>query len=260
MLEIRNLHADFEDTSIVRGVSLTIRPGEIHAIMGPNGSGKSTLAKVIAGHPAYHVSQGDILLHGKSLLSLPPEERVHAGIFLSFQNPREISGVQYRKFLHTIVQTHILHKAGKTLKEARKERELRKQLSPVFFRKSIEQKMPELHMKKNFLERSVNEGFSGGEKKKSEILQMELLHPQYALLDELDSGLDIDALKIVCERVNILHRKSNMGILLITHYPKILEYITPDKVHLFSEGKIQQTGDISLAHNIEKTGYMSKKT
>jgi len=255
MLNIQDIHAHFEKTEILKGLTLEVKPGEVHAIMGPNGSGKSTLAKVLAGHPSYIVSKGSISFDGKNLMEYSPEERAQKGIFLLHQQPREISGVNFRQFLHTIHQGHVLYNAKKTLQEARKDKEIRKEISPIKFRKKIEEQIPNVKLPKEFLERNVNEGFSGGEKKKSEILQMELLNPKIAILDELDSGLDVDALRTVCEEVNRIKDGSEMGIILITHYPRILQYIKPDKVHLFADGRIQRTGDIKLAKEIEEKGY-----
>ncbi len=256
MLSIKNLHASFEQTEILKGLDLEIGANETHVIMGPNGSGKSTLAKVIAGHPSYLMTQGDITFDGKNISELEPEERAHLGIFLSFQQPREIPGVNFRQYLHTIHRAKLLNKAGKNLQEARKDRALRKEISPVHFRKQVDAMTEPIKLPHEFLERNVNEGFSGGEKKKSEILQLELLQPKLALLDELDSGLDIDALKIVCSRVRELKEKNGMSIVLITHYPKVLEYLSPDRVHLFVDGKITESGDTSLANRIEAEGYL----
>lgn len=257
MLNIKDIHAHFDKTEILKGLTLEVKPGEVHAIMGPNGSGKSTLAKVLAGHPGYPVSGGSILFDGEDLLHYSPEERAQKGVFLLHQHPREISGVNFRQFLHTIHQGHILHEAGKTLQQGRKDKAIRKEISPIKFRKKIEGEIPSVKLPKEFLERNVNEGFSGGEKKKSEILQMELLKPKIAVLDELDSGLDVDALRTVCEEVNRMKKKLDMGIILITHYPRILNYIQPNKVHLFADGRIQKTGDIALAKEIEEKGYVA---
>ncbi len=259
MLNIKNLHANFEQNQILKGVSLEIGANEIHVIMGPNGSGKSTLAKVIAGHPSYHITQGSLEFEGQDITDLEPEERAHAGIFLSFQQPREIVGVNFRQYLHTIHRAKVLSQTGKTLQEARKDRALRKEISPIHFRKTIDAITPHVSLPLEFLERNVNEGFSGGEKKKSEILQMELLQPKLALLDELDSGLDIDALRTVCNHILELKRQTGMSILLITHYPKVLDYLTPDKVHLFVGGTITQTGGKTLADRIEAEGYLVQK-
>ncbi len=259
MLSITNIHASFENTEILKGISLTIGNNETHVIMGPNGSGKSTLAKVIAGHPSYRVTDGIISLDEKDIAEFEPEERAHLGIFLSFQQPREITGVNFRQYLHTIHRAKVLNQAGKTLQEARKDRSLRKEISPIHFRKIVDELTPHVNMPSEFLERNVNEGFSGGEKKKSEILQMEILQPRLALLDELDSGLDIDALRTVCKRIVELKEQTGMSILLITHYPKILEYLAPDKVHLFVDGQIVESGDKTLAERIEAEGYLTKK-
>jgi len=256
MLRITDLHASFEQTEILKGLDLSVDPGEIHVIMGPNGSGKSTLAKAIAGHPSYPVTQGTLEFEGTDITGLEPEERAHLGIFLSFQQPREIAGVNYRQYLHTIHRAKILAQAGKTLPEARKDRTLRKEISPVHFRKIIDGMTEPIKLPHEFLERNLNEGFSGGEKKKSEILQLELLQPKLALLDELDSGLDIDALKLVCSRIRELKDKTGMAIVLITHYPKVLEYLTPDQVHLFVGGRIIESGGKALADRIEAEGYL----
>jgi Fe-S cluster assembly ATP-binding protein len=255
MLAINNLHVRFENTEIIKGVSLELKSGEVHAIMGPNGSGKSTLAKVLAGHPSYEVTEGAVTFAGEDITELSADERAHKGIFFVFQHPREIEGVNYRQFLHTVHRGKVLHKAGKNLQQARKDRALRKQISPVAFRKDADSLLDNVKIPKDFLERGVNNGFSGGEKKKSEIAQMELMQPKLALLDELDSGLDVDALKVVCERVNHLREQTGLTVLLITHYPRILQYIKPDKVHLFRGGRIEKTGSMDLAHQIEAEGY-----
>ncbi|NBR60365.1 MAG: Fe-S cluster assembly ATPase SufC [Actinobacteria bacterium] len=223
---------------ILKGVNLTIKSGEIHAIMGPNGSGKSTLAYSIAGHPKYTVTKGEVLLDGKAVLEMTVDERARAGIFLAMQYPVEIPGVSVSNFLRT-AKTAIDGEAPA----------LRTWI------KDVKGAMESLRMDPSFSERNVNEGFSGGEKKRNEILQMELLKPKYAVLDETDSGLDVDALKIVSEGVNRIHAANNMGVLLITHYTRILNYIKPDFVHVFVDGKVAEEGGPELAERLEAEGY-----
>ncbi|NBQ92356.1 MAG: Fe-S cluster assembly ATPase SufC [Micrococcales bacterium] len=223
---------------ILKGVNLTIKSGEIHAIMGPNGSGKSTLAYSIAGHPKYTVTKGEVLLDGEAVLEMTVDERARAGIFLAMQYPVEIPGVSVSNFLRT-AKTAIDGEAPA----------LRTWI------KDVKGAMESLRMDPSFSERNVNEGFSGGEKKRNEILQMELLKPKYAVLDETDSGLDVDALKIVSEGVNRIHAANNMGVLLITHYTRILNYIKPDFVHVFVDGKVAEEGGPELAERLEAEGY-----
>jgi Fe-S cluster assembly ATP-binding protein len=255
VLQIINLQARYHDTQILTGIDLEVRPGETHVVMGPNGSGKSTLAKAIAGHPDIEITGGSMRFDDHDLVGLEPEERVQAGIFLVFQQPREIAGVNYRQYLHTIHRAKLLAAADKTLTEARKDRELRKRISPVAFRGLAETLLPPLQLGTEFLERQLNVGFSGGEKKKSEILQMTLLKPKLAILDELDSGLDVDALKTVYGQVRALQQETGMSLVLITHYARVLDFLQPDKVHLFENGRISQSGDRRLAERIEKEGY-----
>lgn len=238
-LEIKNLSASINGEPVLKGLSLSVPKGEVHAIMGPNGSGKSTLSKVIAGHPDYEVTGGEVLLDGQNILELEPDERARLGVFLAFQYPCEIPGVTIANFLRAALQAR--------LPEG-------EQLDAVTFYETLYKKMAALEMDKAFTSRSVNDGFSGGEKKRCEILQMSLLEPSYAILDETDSGLDIDALKIVSKGVNAL-RGPNIGILLITHYQRLLNYITPDKVHVLVDGRIVKTGDKSLALELEAKGY-----
>nr|NP_053851.1 sulfate ABC transporter protein [Porphyra purpurea]P51241.1 RecName: Full=Probable ATP-dependent transporter ycf16 [Porphyra purpurea]AAC08127.1 hypothetical chloroplast ORF 16 [Porphyra purpurea] len=241
ILEIKDLHASVNDVPILKGVNLSIKPGEIHAIMGPNGSGKSTLSKVIAGHPAYSLLNGDILFYGRSILKMEPDERARAGIFLAFQYPVEIPGVSNADFLRI------------ALNARRKFREL-PELSPLEFFQLITEKINLVGMKESFLSRNVNEGFSGGEKKRNEILQMALLESNLSILDETDSGLDIDALKIIAQGINTLATSTN-SIVLITHYQRLLDYIIPNFVHIMSDGKIVKTGNVNLAQDLEKHGY-----
>nr|YP_010336821.1 iron-sulfur cluster formation ABC transporter ATP-binding subunit [Stylonema alsidii]UNJ15227.1 iron-sulfur cluster formation ABC transporter ATP-binding subunit [Stylonema alsidii] len=241
MLQVINLKASINDIIILNGVNLTLRSGEIHAIMGPNGSGKSTLSKVITGHPSYKIIEGDILWQGKSILDLPPEDRARLGIFLAFQYPIEIPGVSNIDFLRLAYNTRQKEKNSP-------------ELDPLSFLELATQKLQLIDMDPSFLSRSVNEGFSGGEKKRNEILQMALLDTQMAILDETDSGLDIDALKNVAN--GILQIKSTQtSLLVITHYQRLLNYIHPDFVHIMEKGKIIKTGDISLAERLEKKGY-----
>lgn len=241
MLEIKNLHATVDGKDILRGIDLVIRPGEVHAIMGPNGSGKSTLSYVIAGREGYEVTQGDILLNGQSLLSMEPEERAREGLFLAFQYPVEIPGVANATFLKSAVNA------------VRKHRGLA-DLDAMSFLKEAKAKMKQLQMDEKFLQRPVNVGFSGGEKKRNEVFQMLMLEPSIAILDETDSGLDIDALKIVAEGVNAL-RSPDRSAVVITHYQRLLDYIVPDVVHVLSKGRIIKTGGKELAHELEAKGY-----
>src|SRR5580658_9307667 len=233
-LEIKNLHVSTGDKEIVKGVTLSINTGEIHAVMGPNGTGKSTLAKAIAGHPDYVITAGDVLIDGKSILEMETDERSRLGIFLAFQYPSEIPGVSIANFLRAAIQARMAEG---------------EEVDASGFYKRLYQKIDT-----KFTSRSVNEGFSGGEKKRSEILQMAMLEPRFALMDETDSGLDIDALRIVSDGVNHL-RGPNLGILLITHYQRLLGYIVPDHVHVMIDGRIVKSGDKSLALELESRGY-----
>lgn len=239
LLEIKDLHVAIGDKPIVRGVTLTIRSGEVHAIMGPNGAGKSTLAKAIAGHPDYTITGGAVLLDGRSVLEMEPDERARAGFFLAFQYPSEIPGVSIANFLRAALQARLADG---------------EELDASAYYKRLYEKMDLLKIDRKFTSRSVNEGFSGGEKKRCEILQMAMIEPKFALMDETDSGLDIDALKIVAEGVNRL-RGPGLGMLLITHYQRLLNYIVPDFVHVMHEGRIVKSGDKSLALELDAKGY-----
>lgn len=241
MLTIFNLHAQVQNKKILRGLSLKIQPGEVHAIMGPNGSGKSTLAGVLAGREAYDVTEGDVLFEGKNLLDMDPEERAREGVFLAFQYPVEIPGVTNNYFLRAALNAVRKHKG---LAE----------LDAGAFLKLVKEKMKILHMPEDLLKRPVNEGFSGGEKKRNEIFQMAILDPKLCILDETDSGLDIDALKSVADGVNAL-RSPDRAILVITHYQRLLTHIVPDKVHVLSGGRIVKTGGKELALELEERGY-----
>jgi Fe-S cluster assembly ATP-binding protein len=238
-LEIQDLHANIGDQEIIRGLTLTVPKGEVHAIMGPNGSGKSTLAKIIAGHPDYTVTSGSVLMDGENVLELEPDQRARKGLFLAFQYPSEIPGVTIANFLRAAVQAR--------LPEG-------EELEATDYYAQLYEKMDLLEMPRTFTSRSVNEGFSGGEKKRNEILQLAMLQPKYAVLDETDSGLDIDALKIVANGVNSL-RGPNLGVLLITHYQRLLDYIVPDHVHVLVKGQIVRSGDKNLALELEEKGY-----
>ncbi len=242
MLTIKDLKVSVEDKSILKGVSLHVKHGEAHAIMGPNGSGKSTLAQTLMGHPKYTVESGSVSLNGKDLLELDTTTRASEGLFLAFQYPSEIPGVTIANFLRLVYNNKMKRTGGR-------------ELSPALFRKVLEEKMEELHMNKAFAQRYLNEGFSGGEKKRMEVLQMAILEPKIAILDETDSGLDIDALQIVSHGVNLLREKLGMSVLIITHYARILNYIKPDHVHVFKDGKVIREGGAELAIELEKTGY-----
>jgi Fe-S cluster assembly ATP-binding protein len=238
-LVIQDLHAAIGEKEIVKGVSLTINQGEVHAVMGPNGTGKSTLAKVVAGHPDYKVTRGDVLLDGRSVLEMEADERARAGVFLAFQYPSEIPGVSIANFLRAAQQARMAEG---------------EELDASGYYKRLYSKMDLLKIDRKFTSRSVNEGFSGGEKKRCEILQMAMLEPKFALMDETDSGLDIDALRIVAEGVNAL-RGPGIGILMITHYQRLLNYIVPDFVHVMYDGRIVKSGDKDLALELEAKGY-----
>lgn len=251
MFEIENLHASIEDNEILKGVDLTIHKGEIHALMGPNGSGKSTLANVLAGHPSYEVTEGSIKFNGEEILEMEPDERAQLGIFLAFQYPTVIPGVSMANFLRMAV-TNVRNARAERAAEAGEEDV--KKMTPREFRRLMKEKMALLKMDESFATRYLNEGFSGGEKKRAEILQMALLEPTMAILDETDSGLDIDALRVVSEGVNAL-ADENMGVLLITHYQRLLNYIKPHHVHIMMDGRIVQSGGPELAAELEAKGY-----
>lgn len=243
MLEIKNLHASVDGTVILSGIDLNIKAGEIHAIMGPNGSGKSTLAQVLAGREEYEVTLGEVTYEGVDLLDLDPEERAQAGVFMAFQYPVEIPGVNSAYFLRT------------ALNELRKARD-QDELDAIDFLTLSREKLELVEMDESFLNRAVNEGFSGGEKKRNEIFQMAMLEPRLAIMDETDSGLDIDALKIVANGVKTLHRKNPGGaVLVVTHYQRLLNYIVPDFVHVLLKGRIVKSGDKDLARKLEAEGY-----
>ena len=241
MLEIKNLHASIEDTKILKGLNLNVNAGEVHAIMGPNGSGKSTLASVIAGREDYEVTNGEINFLENELSDLGPDERAREGIFLAFQYPVEIPGVSTTNFMKTAVNQ---------IRESKGE----KPLDAVAFLKLMKEKMKLVNIKQELLSRSINEGFSGGEKKRNEIFQMAMLNPKLSILDETDSGLDIDALKIVSNGVNALRNKDNATV-VVTHYQRLLDYIVPDYVHVLMDGRIVKSGDKTLALELEEKGY-----
>ncbi|KGO83365.1 MULTISPECIES: Fe-S cluster assembly ATPase SufC [Flavobacterium] len=241
MLSIKNLHASVEDKEILKGINLEVKAGEVHAIMGPNGSGKSTLSSVIAGKEDYEVTDGEIVLEGEDIGELAPEERAHKGVFLSFQYPVEIPGVSVTNFMKTAIN------------ESRKAKGLEEMPANEML-KLIREKSELLEIDRKFLSRSLNEGFSGGEKKRNEIFQMAMLEPKLAILDETDSGLDIDALRIVANGVNKLRSKDN-AVIVITHYQRLLDYIVPDYVHVLYNGKIVKSGGKELAYELEEKGY-----
>ncbi|HYD70926.1 Fe-S cluster assembly ATPase SufC [Azospirillum sp.] len=241
MIEIKNLHANVDGKEILKGIDLTIQPGEVHAIMGPNGSGKSTLSYVLAGRDGYEVTKGSVTYFGKDLLALEPEERAAEGVFLAFQYPVEIPGVANTTFLKSAINAMRRHRGES-------------ELDAMQFLKLLRTKTKQLGMTDEMLKRAVNVGFSGGEKKRNETLQMAVLEPKFAILDETDSGLDIDALKIVADGVNAL-RGPDRSMLVITHYQRLLDYIVPDHVHVLAHGRIQRSGGKELALELEKNGY-----
>ncbi|HEV2828231.1 MAG TPA: Fe-S cluster assembly ATPase SufC [Pyrinomonadaceae bacterium] len=246
MLEIKNLYAGIDGNEILKGINLTVKKGEIHAIMGPNGSGKSTLAKVLAGHPAYQVTSGEVLYEGKNLLEMPPDERAREGVFMAFQYPIEVPGVSNAQFLRLAYNEKRKHLGEE-------------ELDPLEFKDLLKERAKVVEMDASFMTRSVNEGFSGGEKKRNEILQMAVLEPKLAVLDETDSGLDIDALRIVAGGVNQLHNAEN-AVILVTHYQRLLDYIVPQFVHVLANGRIAKEGGKELALELEQKGYDWLKT
>lgn len=238
-LEIKDLHVSIDDKEILKGVNLTINTGEIHAIMGPNGTGKSTLSSAIMGHPSYEVTQGEVLLDGVNILELEVDERAKAGLFLAMQYPSEITGVTNADFMRSAINA---------------KREEGQEINLMQFIKKLDKNMDFLDIDKDMAQRYLNEGFSGGEKKRNEILQLMMLEPKFAILDEIDSGLDIDALKVVSKGINQM-RGENFGALMITHYQRLLNYITPDKVHVMYAGKVVKSGGPELAKRLEEEGY-----
>src|SRR3979490_1485999 len=243
MLEIKNLYAGIDGNEILKGINLTVKKGEIHAIMGPNGSGKSTLAKVLAGHPAYQVTKGEVLYEGKNLLEMAPDERAREGVFMAFQYPIEVPGVSNAQFLRLFYNEKRKHLGEE-------------ELDPLEFKDLLKERAKVVEMDASFMTRSVNEGFSGGEKKRNEILQMAVLEPKLAILDETDSGLDIDALRTVAHGVNLI-RSPDRVMLVVTHYQRLLDYIVPDFVHVLVDGRIVRSGGPELALELEEKGYGS---
>lgn len=239
VLEIKNLHVSIEDKEILKGVNLTMNTGEIHAIMGPNGTGKSTLSAAIMGHPKYEVTEGEVLLDGVNVLEMEVDERARAGLFLAVQYPSEIAGISNAEFMRAAINSR---------------REDEDKMGVMEFLKKLDKKMALLDMPEEMAERYLNEGFSGGEKKRNEILQLMMIEPTFAILDEIDSGLDIDALQVVSKGVNEM-RGEGFGSLIITHYQRLLNYITPDVVHIMMDGRVVKTGDASLAKDLEAEGY-----
>ena len=244
MLEVRNLKVRVEDKEILRGIDLVVKPGEVHAIMGPNGSGKSTLARALAGHPGYEVTEGQVLYKGQDLLDMDPDERAREGLFMAFQYPVEIPGVNNAYFL-------------KAALNARRKHQGLDELDAIDFMKVVKEKLKVLHIDDSMLQRSVNEGFSGGEKKRNEIFHMAVLEPVLAVLDETDSGLDIDALRVVADGVNAM-RSPERSFIVVTHYQRLLNYIVPDYVHVLSEGRIVRSGGRELALELEEKGYVGQ--
>ncbi|MBI2037612.1 MAG: Fe-S cluster assembly ATPase SufC [Candidatus Magasanikbacteria bacterium] len=245
-LTIKNLHATVGNTKILNGVSLSVSSGEIHIIMGQNGSGKSTLLSVLMGSPKYTVTMGSAKLDKKNLLDLSPSERAQAGLFLAFQHPQVVAGVALGNFLRLAKNT--IHSAQKNKKPA---------MAPAQFAGLMREEMNKLNIDPAFMSRSINDGFSGGEKKKSEVLQMAILEPAFAFLDEIDSGLDVDALKIVSKQISTIHKKQKMGLVIVSHNPRILDFIKPDKIHIMSKGKIVAQGGTEILKKIEKNGFES---
>jgi Fe-S cluster assembly ATP-binding protein len=241
LLEVKNLKVRVEDKEILKGINLTVRPGEVHAIMGPNGSGKSTFARALSGHPGYEITEGEVLYNGKDLLDMDPDERAREGVFMAFQYPVEIPGVNNAYFL-------------KAALNAKRKQAGQDELDAIDFMKVVKEKLKVLHIDDSMLQRSVNEGFSGGEKKRNEIFHMAVLEPALALLDETDSGLDIDALRVVSEGVNAM-RSPDRSFIVVTHYQRLLNYIVPDFVHVLSEGRIVRSGGKELALELEEKGY-----
>jgi len=241
-LEIRNLHVSIGDKQILKGVDLTVRAGEIHALMGPNGSGKSTLSNVVMGHPSFEVTEGQVLFDGEDITEADPDARARAGLFMAFQYPVAVPGVTVAKYLRTIMNAHRDHRGEEAI-------------SLKDFRKTVQSTMEMVKVPKEFSSRSLNEGFSGGEKKRMEILQLALLEPKLAIMDETDSGLDIDALKTVSEGVNTVAAKTGMGALIITHYQRILHLVTPQFVHIMFDGRIYKQGGPELVEQLEREGY-----
>ena len=241
MLEIKNLHVKIGDKQILKGIDLSIKPGEVHAIMGPNGSGKTTLAQVLAGRVSYEVTAGQALFGGKDLLAMKPEDRAREGVFMAFQYPVEIPGVSNAYFLKAALNA---------IRKYRGEDEI----DAMDFVSLVQERMKLLGLDESFMKRGLNEGFSGGEKKKNEVFQMAVLEPKFCILDETDSGLDIDALRLVADAINVM-RSPKRSMLVVTHYQRLLDYVTPDVVHVLVDGKIVKSGDADLARNLEKHGY-----
>lgn len=258
MLKISKLHAKVNSKEILKGVNLHIKKGEFHVIMGPNGTGKSTLLNVIMGHPLYTVTKGEMIYKNENIQEYKTWQRAQKGVFLLFQNSQVVQDVNMLSFLHAIHKKNVLTRENVTEKEARRNKELRQKLSLAYFKKDIKKEVSDINLHEDFLSNGINEGLSGGEKKRSEIIQMKMLKPNLVLIDELDSGLDVDSLKELCREINDMKGSYNFSLLVVTHYSRILKYLKPDIVHLFQDGVIQKTGDINLAYELESVGYKSE--